>query len=105
MTSRWTEDDLMRHAGKRIAESQPTPPRSKYRNVKVQVDGYTFDSKHEAQHYQELRLREKAGEISELNVHVVFELVTVQKDSLGPNWLMHINPIVSEYVADFVYVE
>jgi hypothetical protein len=99
MSSRWTEEDLQRHTGKRLSTHavEPEVKRSKYRNVKVQVDGYTFDSKHEAQHYQELRLREKSGEIHGLTVQVPFRLFCPCKDGT--------NAAICEYVADFVYIE
>jgi hypothetical protein len=42
---------------------------SKYHAIPVTIDGYRFDSKAEARHYQELCLREKAGEISLIVVH------------------------------------
>ena len=44
-------------------------PRSKYNNIKTTVDGITFDSKAEAKWFQELRMREKAGEIHGLKAH------------------------------------
>jgi hypothetical protein len=42
------------------------PKRSKYGATKTMLDGITFDSKREAKRWQELRLLEKAGEISHL---------------------------------------
>ena len=68
---RWTEEDLQRHLGKLNAPASAKPV-SKYRNVKVKIDGLTFDSKHEAQHYAELKLREKAGEITQLQIKAPF---------------------------------
>ena len=47
---------------------------NKYRAIKVQDDGYTFDSKIEHSRYCELRLLQKAGEIEELQVHPAFEV-------------------------------
>jgi len=43
--------------------------RNKHNNRKVEFDGYTFDSVAECARYKVLKLREKAGEIFELNVH------------------------------------
>lgn len=37
--------------------------KSKYGNKKTEIDGHMFDSKAEAQYYQELKLRERAGDI------------------------------------------
>ena len=41
----------------------PTPKRRKYGNNPTERDGRTFDSKHEADRYDELMLMLKAGEI------------------------------------------
>jgi len=46
----------------------------KYRNKKTIIDGITFDSKKEANRYRELKLLEKAGEISNLKTQPVFVL-------------------------------
>jgi len=46
--------------------------RSKYRNRKTVVDGITFDSKREAARWQELKLLERAGEITELERQVEY---------------------------------
>lgn len=48
--------------------------RSKYGNRKVVVDGEKFDSKREAKRWSELRLLERAGEISLLGRQVPYEL-------------------------------
>lgn len=55
-----------------VTENVPKP--SKYRNVKVEHDGMKFDSKKELKCWQELKLREKAGEIWCLQRQPVFEL-------------------------------
>lgn len=47
---------------------------SKYGNRKIDADGYTFDSLAEHRRYQELKLLQAAGEISDLAVHPVYEL-------------------------------
>jgi hypothetical protein len=64
--------------------------RRKYGNVPTTVDGIYFDSKWEAEHYRELRLREAAGDIIGLACQVPFVLT------------VHGSP-VGTYVADFVY--
>lgn len=64
---------------------------SKYRNVKTMVDGIEFDSKKEAARYQELKIMEKAGIISELKLQVVHDL--------------SVNAVhVCKYIADFTYI-
>ena len=62
----------------------------KYGNVRVTVDGHNFDSKREARRYGELKLLQKAGKISALEVH--------------PRYDIHVNDEkVCAYVADFAY--
>lgn len=51
------------------------PKRSKYGNRKTVYDGITFDSKKEADYYAELKLREKAGEVFEVEIQRPFALV------------------------------
>ncbi len=65
--------------------------RNKYNAVKTVVDGITFDSKKEAKRYAELKLLEKAGEISGL--------------LLQPPFKIEINGVkICTYIADFQYV-
>jgi hypothetical protein len=72
--------------------SRSYKPRSKFGNIRTEVDGYKFDSRREARHYGELRLREKAGEISSICVH--------------PSYELRVNGyLVGRYEADFSYVE
>lgn len=51
---------------------------SKFGNVKTVVDGIKFDSKKEADRYLELRMLERAGEISDLEMQKRFELIPKQ---------------------------
>lgn len=48
--------------------------KNKYNAKKTVVDGITFDSGMEARYYSQLKLREKAGEISQLELQPVFKL-------------------------------
>ena len=66
--------------------------RSKFGNVKTEVDGIRFDSKAEARRYSELKLLESAGEIWGLIRQPRFDLV-VEGAKIGT------------YVADFHYYE
>ena len=66
--------------------------RSKFGNVKTQVDGITFDSKLEAARWQELLLEQRAGEVSNLRRQVSYPLVVN-------------GTLVCRYVADFVYTK
>ena len=47
---------------------------SKYRNVRVEVDGIMFDSKAEARRYNELKLMKQAGEIKGFGLQPSFLL-------------------------------
>ena len=71
---------------------------SKYGNRRVELDGITFDSNHEADRYAELKLMEKAGLISNLELQKPFILLGSQKDETGK---VIEKPL--KYVADFVY--
>lgn len=66
----------------------------KYGNVKVTVDGHTFDSKKEYNRYCELKLMERAGLIKDLETQKKFELIPKQDGERAVN-----------YIADFVYTE
>ena len=65
---------------------------AKYGNTKVEIDGMPFDSKREAARWRELRLLERAGEISDLRRQVRYELVPKMPGE---------RPV--DYIADFVY--
>lgn len=54
----------------------------KYHNKKITIDGIPFDSKKEAYRYRELKLLEKAGEISELKLQQSFELIPAQFETV-----------------------
>lgn len=51
---------------------------AKYHNQKVVIDGILFDSKREAQRYQQLKLMVKAGVITNLDMQVKYELIPAQ---------------------------
>lgn len=74
---------------------------SKYHARKTVVDGIEFDSRKEAKRWQELRLLEKAGAISELKRQVKFELIPAQKDPVTGKVIER----ACTYIADFCYVE
>ena len=64
----------------------------KYKNVKTILDGISFDSRKESARYADLKLLQKAGEISDLTLQPKFDIV--------------INGVkVCSYVADFSYTE
>jgi hypothetical protein len=53
----------------------------KYRNRKAVVDGIEFDSLKEAQRYWELKLMQRAGQISDLQLQKEFELIPAQYET------------------------
>ena len=71
--------------------------RLKFGNRKVEVDGIRFSSQREAQFYAELKLREKAGEIRNLELQPRFTLQPAFKNAAGKK----IRPLV--YIADFKF--
>lgn len=66
--------------------------RNKYRAVKTTIDGIIFDSKAEAKRYSFLKLRERAGEIANVELQKPF-ILTAGKA----------NQVVATYKADFAY--
>lgn len=90
-------------------------PKGKYGNRKVTVDGITFDSQKEADRYEELKLLEKAGKISDLQLQRKFVLIPEQrqfsmeiytrgskKGCFKPGKVLERE---TSYIADFVYAE
>lgn len=73
---------------------------SKYNSKKTVVDGQKFDSKKEANRYQELLLLEKAGVIKNLSRQVKFVLIPPQRDESGK-----LIERECSYKADFTYEE
>ena len=67
---------------------------SKYGNTKIRVDGRLFDSKAVVARWQELQLLERAGEITELERQVEYELIPKQKGERAV-----------KYIADFRYID
>jgi hypothetical protein len=96
MRNPWTLNDLKNSPVAKLNEHLFTETKvkkkSKYNNVKVEFDGYTFDSIRERNYYVLLRARETAGEITELRLQVGYELNEGGSHSL-------------KYYADFTYLE
>lgn len=74
------------------ALNQAAPKRSKYRNTKMKLDGFTFDSIKEADRWSSLRLLEKSGAIRDLQRQKRFKLVVN-------------GALITTYVADFAYLD
>ncbi len=72
--------------------------KSKYSNEKETIDGIVFDSKREARRYEQLKLLQRGGVISGLELQKAF--------ILQPEFVKNgrkIAPI--KYIADFVYTD
>lgn len=70
----------------------------KYRNNKVVVDGFKFDSQREANRFCELKMLESLNVISDLQRQVPFTLIPTIKDESGK-----VLERAVIYKADFVY--
>ncbi len=81
---KWLED-YKKRTGQSNDTREVSGKRNKYGNQRTESGGWKFDSKHEAQVYQELRLRCMAGEFLGLGLQVAFYL-----------------PGGIKYVADFI---
>ncbi len=106
----WTMEDVLKHNA-RIKNTTPKidlnnhgdkllneKKKSKYKANKIEVDGIKFDSEKEAKRYTELKMLEKAGIITELQLQVPFVL----QDAFEVNG-EKIKAI--KYIADFTYWE
>jgi hypothetical protein len=87
----------LRMSARDAAALQGKPKRSKYGAKRTEFDGIEFASKAEAARYQELRVLERKGTISCLELQPVFELApAVKLDGKTKPAL--------RYVADFRYL-
>jgi hypothetical protein len=48
---------------------------SKFNNVKVDIDGHTFDSKKEAEFYGQLKIKKNAGLIKDFQMQVRYDII------------------------------
>jgi len=63
---------------------------NKFRAVRTTLDGITFDSKREAAFYAELKLRERAGEVCDVELQPRFPLMVGSE-------------VIGSYRADFAF--
>lgn len=83
--------------------------RNKYKNKKITRDGETFDSIKEYQRWRELKLMERAGEITDLKRQVKFKLLPTEREpvcEMSSQGKFKKGKIIErgvDYVADFVY--
>jgi len=79
--------------------AQKTAKPNKYGAVRTVIDGIAFDSKREANRYRELKLRELAGEIKNLELQPEYPLVV--RHYAHHDWAT----TIGRYRADFRYRE
>ena len=73
------------------------PRHNKYGNHKVVFRGITFDSRHEAEIYQQLWILERAKVIHDLRLQVPFEIVEA--------YVINGRKVRAvKYIADFVFI-
>ena len=85
----------------------------KYHSKKTVIDGIAFDSKKEAERYSELKLLERCGAITNLELQKVYELIPAQYElyeRYGKNGqrLKDGKKCIEKscvYKADFVYID
>lgn len=77
-----------------LSKQRPTGlrPLPKYRAIPTLVDGIRFDSRKEAERYSMLRLLERNGEISNLQLQVSYPIIVSGQK-------------ICTYRADFVYAD
>lgn len=83
---------------------------NKYRNTKTIVDGMEFASRKEGSRYQELKLLESCGEISDLRCQEKFVLIPAQRepDIVGVRGGIKKGKTIEKecaYIADFTYYD
>lgn len=49
---------------------------SKYKNIKIELDDHTFDSKAECERYKQLQIMQRAGAIKSFNIQPSFVLTS-----------------------------
>lgn len=82
---------------------------SKYHSRKITRDGETFDSIKEYNRWKELKLLERAGEITDLQRQVKFKLIPTQREpvcEMSSQGVFKKGKLLERevsYIADFVY--
>lgn len=99
----WTKEQYLEYMENRRRQSSgivrwvPVPVVTKYHSEKTKVDGHVFDSAREASVYQGLKIAERSGVISNLELQPKFLLQESFRDSKGK-----LQRAVY-YIADFRY--
>lgn len=77
-----------------VTDEQPTK-RGKYYAQPTTVDGIRFDSKKEADRYEQLKLEQAAGEITDLELQPIYELHVTRPD--------YVRVTIATWRGDFRY--
>lgn len=82
--------------------------KTKYHSTKVEFEGITFDSRRELKRWRDLKAKEDAGEIFDLQRQVKFVLIPAihEPDIIGPRGGRKPGKLIERecsYYADFVY--
>jgi len=100
-SKRWTQEDL---DGMGRFPSGKKKGKGRYGNVnKIEHNGIKFDSKREFLRYMDLRILERAGQISDLKVHPKFPIVIGGIEIRIYSKRYHANGRLMYYEADFSY--
>lgn len=91
--------EFLRVSAKQYRQMIQGKKENKYHAIKTELDGVDFDSKFEAQKWQELKMLEHTGIIKDLQRQVRFILLEGYTNNKGEK----IRPI--SYIADFVYTD
>ena len=91
--------ELTQDAKGKWVKSSKGKPSQKYKNRRMEVDGISFDSVLEAQHYQFLKGQKLAGLIIDFECQVRFPITDEIKNDDGSLFAKKI-----DYIADFVVV-
>lgn len=91
----------------KVYASWKGPKQNKYGSSKVEVDGIVFDSRREANRYNQLILLERAGIIRDLRRQVKYVLIPTQysKTEFNKNKTPKVIEKECAYYADFVYID
>jgi len=73
-------------------KSLPRPKKSKFKNIRTEIDGIKFQSKREGAYYSQLKIREKAGE--------VYDVKLQNRHALTIN-----GQLICTYVSDFEFYD
>lgn len=89
MQEHWNVEDY-----KKYQRSQSK--QSKYKSIKTSIDGHTFDSRKEAEYYNELKLRLKTGEIKGFCLQPTF--ILAEEVKYKPDFIIFNNDNTSEII-------